>query len=88
MIAYKIRNKKTGLFSMGGMDALVRNSSWRKTGKVWKQIGHLKNHINQLYFPRNKKDQIYTLDDFEIVEYSLVESSVFSVEDLIPDLKL
>lgn len=40
---YKIRDKKTGLFSRGGS-----NPSWTKGGKTWTNIGHVKNHLHQL----------------------------------------
>lgn len=39
---YKIRNSE-GLFSTGGY-----TPKWHKTGKTWKQIGHIKNHIHLL----------------------------------------
>lgn len=37
---YKIRNKKTGLFSTGGI-----NPNWNKNGKNWKTLAHAKSSI-------------------------------------------
>lgn len=39
---YKIRNKKTGEFSKGGI-----TPKFGKVGKVWKHAGHIKNHLSQ-----------------------------------------
>lgn len=39
---YKIRNKKTGLYSTGGM-----TPAFTKSGKTWSELAHLKNHLNQ-----------------------------------------
>ncbi len=38
---YMIRRKSDGLFSSGGM-----SPAFRKTGKVWSTLGHLKLHLN------------------------------------------
>lgn len=37
---YKIRNKKTGLFSTGGI-----NPNWNKNGKNWKTLAHVKSSV-------------------------------------------
>lgn len=39
---YKIQNKVTGEFSKGG-----EVPKFGKVGKVWKHLGHLKNHLRQ-----------------------------------------
>lgn len=39
---FMIYNPKTGLFSKGGQPSPI----WSKHGKIWKNIGHLKNHLN------------------------------------------
>lgn len=39
---YMIYNPKTELFSKGGIDP-----SWKKQGKIWSKLGHLKNHLIQ-----------------------------------------
>lgn len=40
---FKIRNPRTGLFSKGGY-----GPKWDKKGKLWKNIGHVKNHLKQV----------------------------------------
>lgn len=38
---FKIYNPETGLYSSGGTYV-----KWTKNGKVWTNIGHLKNHLH------------------------------------------
>jgi hypothetical protein len=64
---YKIR-REDELFSMGGLDP-----SFRKTGKVWKSIGNLKNHIN-LVLEYNPDAYDYC----EVVEYEIKEIGSYS----------
>lgn len=83
MKIYKIRNKQTGLFSTGSCEP-----KWKKTGKIWKTIGALKNHLNLfdvefgfsepssagIYYGYNYYNSIYNnLEDWEIIEYEFVE---------------
>jgi hypothetical protein len=56
---FKIRHKQTLLFSEGGSRA--SNISWSPTGKVWKGIGPLRNHLRQ-----HKKEQV---SDWEVVRF-------------------
>jgi hypothetical protein len=42
MVMFKIRHKKTGLFSKGGSNA---RDIWTKGGKTWSNIGHVKSHL-------------------------------------------
>lgn len=53
MILYKIRNKKTGLFSTGGM-----SFNWAKGGKTWKRLNHVKAHITLVGKDRYKNCEI------------------------------
>jgi hypothetical protein len=39
---YAIFNPSTGLWSRGGVDP-----KWGKNPKIWSNVGHLKNHLNQ-----------------------------------------
>lgn len=64
MIVYKIRRKDDGLFSNGGA-----YPSFSKTGKLWKQRGHLTSHLNQVHHRR-----VY--DECEIVTYELSETEI------------
>lgn len=77
-IVYKIYRKTDGLFSMGGS-----SPRFSKTGKVWKQKGHLTNHLNQvdLRLTRGGK-HIYS--DCEIIPYELKEVQTgpgFTIEE-------
>jgi hypothetical protein len=38
---YKIRQKSTGLYSSGGT-----RPTFTKKGKIWRNLGHLKNHLH------------------------------------------
>jgi hypothetical protein len=69
MKIFKIRDTATGLFSMGG-----HSPRWTKKGKAWTNIGHVKNHINNL-----SRHVIKNVDHWEVVEYELVETTVGSV---------
>lgn len=59
---FKIR-RSDGQFSMGGS-----SPSFNKTGKIWKQKGHLTNHLNQLWSGYRR------YRDCEIVVMELVET--------------
>tara|TARA_Y100001968_G_scaffold324613_1_gene364307 strand:+ start:980 stop:1183 length:204 start_codon:yes stop_codon:yes gene_type:complete len=61
---YKIRNKKTGEFSSGGVYGLDT-----KKGKIWQTIGALKLHLNFRSYDEN----------YEIVEYKPVEVKTIPV---------
>jgi hypothetical protein len=43
LIHYKIRDRKTGLYSTGG-----KPPSWSKNGKTWTTVGGLMNHLSYL----------------------------------------
>lgn len=69
-VVYKIRRKCDGMFSMGGM-----TPHFSKTGKIWKQKGHLTNHLNQVDF--NYMTQTNnSYEDCEIVLYEIVEKQI------------
>lgn len=72
-IGYKIRNKKTGLFSKGGH--AYGDLNFDETGKIWKTIGHVKNHLN-MYDNRRTTD-------WEVVTFSLVETEKCDIKDLL-----
>lgn len=45
---FVIYNPKTGLFSKGGSYSFNDTDRlWSKTPKIWKAIGHVKNHLSQ-----------------------------------------
>ena len=68
---YRIRHKKTGLFSTGGTEVSAdgQKFGWTKKGKVWTGIGPLRNHLNQYVNTRASR-----LADWEVIEYELVET--------------
>jgi hypothetical protein len=67
MKSYKIRSKKTGLYSTAGY--IIK---WNKTGKIWNQLNHATTHLNH-------KAPEYN-EDIEIVEFELLESSVIDYD--------
>ena len=58
MDSYKIRNTKTGKYSLGGIDP-----SWGEIGKVWAGIGPLRLHLRQF--------QIKELADWEVIRVAV-----------------
>jgi len=66
-IVYKIR-REDGLFSMGGS-----TPSFNKTGKIWKQKGHLTSHFSQLWRGTGSFNRDHVYKDCEIVPYELSE---------------
>lgn len=83
---YRIRRKRDGLFSSGGM-----NPRFNKKGKIWQGLGPLKNHLNLLlqqhmqalrhkrdiksYAHENYKDynEKFIYEECELIEYVLEE---------------
>lgn len=59
---FRIRQDKTGLFSSGGT-----RPSFSKKGKIWKERGHLSNHLAQF----NDRNDVYK--DCTVVEYEIRE---------------
>ena len=71
MMLYKVGNKN-GLFSGGG-------SKWNfgAGGKFWKHKGHIKSFLLNAF-----GEEGVVPDDWEIIEYELIEKSRTSVKDL------
>ncbi|PPD55491.1 MAG: hypothetical protein CTY12_00515 [Methylotenera sp.] len=70
MVIYRVKSRKTGLYSKGGTWP-----SFSKTGKIWKNIGHLRNHFNVL---DSHGRRIYKEHDVEIIEIEITEEVVCS----------
>lgn len=71
---YKIRDKDTGLYSGGG--SFVR---WSKNGKIWRNIGHLKNHLNIFVDYNGLKEGRYPYRNAEIVEIEVNYDECFTI---------
>ncbi len=47
VVGYRIKDTRTGLYSVGGIGLNLR---WNKQGKVWVGMGALRNHLQQMPF--------------------------------------
>jgi hypothetical protein len=65
-LIYKIRDKKTGLYSGGGSWV-----HWTKNGKSWGNIGHVKAHLKQVDYYR--RGTVYA--NAELVVFEIKETS-------------
>ena len=74
---YKIRNKKTGLYSVGGVDG-----RFSKVGKVWK-MGPVKLHLMLIQNRPCGLPGLERYKDCEVVEYEMHESRVLSISDVL-----
>jgi len=75
MLMYKIRNKKTGQFSMGS-DCPYFNS----LGKVWKRKQDLASHFRMV--GDYDRDIMSVYKDCEIVVLEVVEKETLEIGDL------
>lgn len=95
---FKIRHKKTQLFSKGGSGVRLDGigHGWGRDGKVWQGMGPLKIHLSQ-YLP--KHDPYYDngkfaknigtiLSDWEIIRIKMVVDDVIPMNDLYDDLEV
>lgn len=87
MKIYKIRNMKTGLFSMGGSSTPYYSRLWSKQGKSWNTLNHVKLHLKGIGYVPGCKPQ-FPMEDWEIVEFKMYVEKVSSVSDLFPDIDL
>ena len=67
MIIYKIKNVKTNMYSRGG-----DFPSWSKTGKIWKNIGHVKLHLRNVL----NRGSYKSFDDWVVESYELKQTSL------------
>ena len=82
---YKIRNKKTGLFSKGGGPGNVR---WvKQAGKTWNSLGTLRSHISQ-HLPSEYKLISSDMSDWEVIEYVVTEAAPKPISELMSDKQL
>lgn len=73
MKMYKIRNKKTGLYSSGTMYPI-----FKKVGKTWKSKQALSLHFTWLKEYNNFYKDI---DDLEVIEYIVSENRIIPLGD-------
>ena len=86
---YKIRNKQTGLYSLGGQNII----KFSENGKLYNMLSHIKAHINQHLWKIkvcNKNTFKYNeskeyLDNIEIVEFKINENKIININDLIKE---
>ena len=74
---FKLRDKSTGLFSKGGT-----LGDFNKSGKIWKNQGHLRSHLKQFEHlsSRDKTNRLIdNISNWEIVEYELTEKETIDL---------
>lgn len=77
---YKVRDKKSGLFSRGSRNGYM---DFNKTGKAYSNISHVKSMLNQ--FDPEKKYGRHTIlkgikfEDLEVVTYEVNETETVDV---------
>ena len=71
--SFKIRNKKTGEFSLGG-SGHGYGPSWGRDGKTWNGIGPLRLHLRQ-FSPEKLKD-------WEVIRFKMTITSAIPAIDL------
>lgn len=71
--AYKIRDKKTKMYSMGGQSG--GRWMWTKKGKTWNQLNHIQSHMTQLSGSTNSKGIPEDYENSELVELGEVKST-------------
>jgi hypothetical protein len=86
-VFYKIRHKKTGLYSKGGayVNAEGTNSFWTKTGKTWDSIGKLRSHITS---HMNKYYGSTDMSDWEVIEFKCVPTAVKDIHEIVTQKRL
>lgn len=75
MSVYKIRSKKTGLYSQGGAGPI----GWSKVGKAWSSLAALKSHLT-LYRGELSGRSRKIPNDWEVVVF--VEGSTIDADKL------
>lgn len=84
---YKIRHKKTGMYSKGGtyVNAEGTNSFWNKSGKTWDTLGKLRTHITS---HMNRYYGATDMSDWEVIEFKSVPTSVKAIHEVVDPKKL
>lgn len=85
---FKIRHKKTGLYSKGGtyVNGAGNNSFWNKSGKTWDTLGKLRAHITS-HMGKSYRDGT-DMSDWEVIEFKCVPTAVKPVHEIVKPEKL
>lgn len=83
---FKIRHKKTGLYSKGGVypNAEGNNIHWNKAGKTWDTLGKLRSHITSHMNRYNSTD----MTDWEVIEFKCVPTSIKDIHEVVDPKKI
>ncbi len=68
-IVYKIKNKKTGEYSIGG-----KRAKFSRQGKIWTTSNYILAHLEQIDLETRRNYR----DNCEIVAFTLTEHSTFN----------
>ena len=72
---FKVRQKSTGKFSTGSSVPRLK-----KNGKFWAARAHVGNHFALMEDARTMHDVYNNADDFEVVEFELVEKKTYPIK--------
>jgi len=79
IIVYKIRRKSDGLYSNGGNEPV-----FMKRGKIWTNVGHIKNHFNIIREYHTSKKYLENLyKNCEIVTFELSPTETVNIEEFL-----
>ncbi len=83
-VHYKIYDPQTKKYSTGGY-----HPGWNDEGKTWKQLGHLKNHLNCLIrnasYQKQKREYPYH-KDVQLISFMVVTTTTLTDTELVTDL--
>ena len=79
-LVYKIRDKKSGLYSVGGTYI-----SFTEKGKIWIGKQNLMRHLGLFELDYYKKYNRY--QNCEVVAFAMVEKEIIPIKDLTKELK-
>ncbi len=81
---YKVRDKKSGLFSRGSRNGYME---FNKNGKAYSNIGHVKSMLKQFNpekrYGRHTISSGFTFEDLEVVTYEVNEIETVDVLDIL-----
>jgi hypothetical protein len=85
---YKIRHKKTGLYSKGGVyvNAEGNNIFWNKSGKTWDKLSTLRSHITS-HMP-GSYNKGTDMSDWEVIEFVCTPTAIKSIHEVVNPKKL